>query len=306
MKVLVVGGPRTTGTGIINRMLEKDYDVEILDITAKPYTDFKNVNIPYHWMAVQDVRPSDIKKYDTIIYLAAQADAPMGHRSPQWTCYQNVSGMINFLEAIRVSDRLEKFIVASSGTEYGRYQYLPIDEKHPLCPTSPYSWSKAAQEMAAMSYYYSHDVPTTIIGNGVITGIGMRKEIFIYIWISRLLQGKKIELHGGTQTRDLTYISDTLDAWELILNAPIDTVKGEKFQVSLGEEYSVEDLMFMCLDECGCDESMVNRTDYRPGEKGIREMFDITKAKERLGYDPKIKPRMAIKLTADWIRNLKG
>jgi nucleoside-diphosphate-sugar epimerase len=303
MKTLVVGGAGAAGVGLVKRLIERKEEVSILDITAQPYSEFNCLDIPYYWMAIQDVRLRHIKDYENIIYLAAQADVPMGFNSPMWTCYQNVSGAINFFEAARFSDKLDRLILASSGTEFGAHEYLPIDEKHPLIPSNPYSWSKASQEMAGMMYYRCFGVPVTIMSNGIVAGPGMRKEIFIYKWLVNLLQGKSVVLEGGDQTRDLTYITDVLDAWELVLNSPSDKIRGEKFQVSYGEEKSVEELLIMCLKECRCDENLVIRQPYRPGEKGMRELFNIDKAKTVLGYNPKISPRESIQLTSAWIKN---
>lgn len=303
MKILVVGGAGAAGIGVVNRLMEKDLDVSILDITAHPHSDFADINIPYKWMAVQDVRPRHIKDYEAIIYLAAQADVPMGYESPSWTCYQNVNGALNFFESARFSDKLDRLLVAASGTEYGEHVCIPIDETHPLTPNNPYAWSKACQELAAMTYYRCYGLPVTVMSNGIITGPNMRKEIFIYKWLYNLLQGKSIILEGGEQTRDLTYITDTLDAWELVLNAPIDKIKGEKFQVSYGKELSLIELLNMCLDECNASENLVVRKPYRPGEEGMRECFDISKARNVLGYNPVVTPEESIKLTADWIRN---
>ena len=227
MRTLVVGGAGAAGIGVVNRLIERDIEVSILDITAHPHSDFADVDIPYKWMAVQDVRPRHIKDYEIIIYLAAQADVPMGYESPMWTCYQNVNGSLNFFEAARFSDKLERLLVAASGTEFGKHVCIPIDETHPLIPNNPYSWSKACQELAAITYYNCYGLPVTIMSNGIISGPGMRKEIFIYKWLFNLLQGKSIILEGGEQSRDLTYITDTLDAWELTWNAPIDKIKGE-------------------------------------------------------------------------------
>ena len=303
MKTLVVGGAGAAGIGVVNRLLEKDVNVSVLDITAQPHSYFEDMNIPYLWMAAQDVRLRHIKDYESIIYLAAQADVPMSFESPMWTCYQNINGTLNFLEAARFSDKLERMIVAASGTEFGEHVCIPISEEHPLTPSNPYSWSKACQEMAAMTYHRCYNLPIIIMSNGIITGPNMRKEIFIYKWLYNLLQGKSIILEGGDQTRDLTYITDTLDAWDLTLNAPIDKINGEKFQVSYGEEKSLEELLGMCLEECQCDESLVIRKPYRLGEQGMRECFDISKAKNILGYNPLVPPRESIRLTAQWIRH---
>ena len=107
-------------------------------------------------------------------------------------------------------------------------------------------------------------------------------------------------LEGGDQTRDITYTSDVMQAWLLAIDAPADKVVGKKFQVSYGEEHSVEEIMEMCLEECGVKVPVI-RTSHRPGEKGQREAFDNSKAREVLGYKPQVGPGEAIRLTKEWI-----
>lgn len=303
MKILVIGGAGSAGTSLVKRLLEKDMDVSILDIVAKAETEFRDLNIPYHWMSVQDIKPDDIKDYETIIYLAAQADAPLGYKAPMWTCYQNVYGALNFFENARYCDRIGRILVATSGTEYGNHQYIPIDEDHPLMPANPYAWSKASQEMAAMMYYRCYSLPISIMGNGVIVGPGMRKEIFLYKWLYNLLQNKPVILEGGEQTRDVTYITDALDAWELMIDAPVEMIAGQKFQVSYGAEYSIKSLLDICIKECDVSRDLIIPAPYRFGEENLRECFNISKAESELGYKPKVSPRESVRLTANWIRN---
>jgi UDP-glucose 4-epimerase len=302
MKVLITGGAGFAGSGLVGRLLEKGHRVTVLDFVAPLMSGHNLDKIDYIWKGLQDIQPSDVKGQDIIIHLAAQADVPMGLTSPKWTVEQNVMGAICLLEACKHL-KFDRIIYAGSGNEWGRPIRLPIDENHPLTPHNPYAFSKAAAELAFEAYGRCYNLPIVRMSNGACCGAGMRKEIFIYKWLRNIMLNKEIVLEGGDQTRDLTYVSDILDAWMLTINAPRSKVIGQKFQVSYGKEVSVEDLMNMCLKEC--DENPktypIDRRPYRPGEKGQRELFDNSKARKVLGYRPKVGPEEAIHLTAKWV-----
>ena len=97
----------------------------------------------------------------------------------------------------------------------------------------------------------------------------------------------------------------TIDAWELVIDAPENKVVGEKFQVSYGSELKVKEILDMCYDICGLKKKdrKILIKDYRPGEKGQREFFSNKKARKVLGYFPKIAPLKGIELTKNWIIN---
>lgn len=302
-KVLILGGAGFAGSGLAKRLIIKGYRVGILDIVAQPHTDFINYDdMDYKWKAVHDIVPADYEGYDIVVDLAAQADVPMGFPSPKWTVFENVDGTIAALEAAKNAN-IEKFIIAGSGNEFGRPLYFPIDETHPLTPHNPYAFSKAAQEMAGWAYHRCYDIPITIMSNGAVLGPGMRRDIFVFKWLYNILQGKPVILEGGDQTRDLTYVTDVLNAWELVIAAPKEKVVGEKFQVSYGEEKSVIDILHLCLQVCGKNPGsypIINKP-HRPGERGQREWFTNQKARDILGYDPKISAIDGIRLTKEWI-----
>ena len=304
MKILITGGAGFAGTGLANRLVGLGHQVTILDFVAPLMSGHNLDKIGYIWKGLQDIEPSDVKNKDIVIHLAAQADVPMGLTSPKWTVEQNVMGTICLLEACK-GQKFDRIIYAGSGNEWGRPVRIPIDENHPLTPHNPYAFSKAAAELAFEAYGRCYDLPIVRMSNGAVCGPGMRKEIFIYKWLRNIMLNKAVVLEGGDQTRDLTYVSDVLDAWILAINAPRKKVVGEKFQVSFGEEVAVEMLLNMCLDEC--DHSPMSyeiiRKPYRPGEKGQRECFDNKKARKVLGYRPRVGPQAAIHLTAQWIRS---
>jgi len=142
------------------------------------------------------------------------------------------------------------------------------------------------------------------MSNGIVCGPGMRRDIVIYKWLYNILKCRPIVIEGepiADQTRDITFVTDVLDAWMLTIEAPAKKVVGEKFQVSYGIETSVEEMAQMCMKACGKQVEVI-RHPHRPGEKGQRECFKVTKAREVLGYTPKVPPQKAIELTIPWVK----
>ncbi len=302
MKILCTGGAGFGGSGLVAALLEKGYGVTVLDITGPlhadnllPYLD----DIHYLWKAIHDIRPEDIKGHDIVVHLQAQADVPMGFGSPYWTAHQNVMGTVALLEAARHVS-LDKLIYAGSGNEWGRPTYLPIDENHPLTPHNPYSFSKAAAELACWAWWRSYGVPIVIMSNGIVCGENMRREIFIYKWLWNIAHDRPVILEGGDQTRDVTHVSDVIDAWMRVIERPRGIVVGQKFQVSYGEEHTVAEILEMCFEVAGRRVPIIKRP-YRPGEEGQRECFDNSKARRVLGYEPRVPPKEAIRRTWEWI-----
>lgn len=307
MNIIVFGGAGFAGSGIVKSRLDSGDKVTVVDIVSPlmaynlhGYIDHKNLN--YLWKASCDVTLSDFDGIETVVYLAAQADVPMGHTSPRWTVRENIDEMIHVLEIVKDAP-IKKFIYAGSGNEFGRPVYLPIDEKHPLTPHNPYSFSKAAAEMACWTYWRCYGVPVTIMSNGACLGSGMRRDIFIYRWLRNMRKGLPVIIEGGSQTRDLTYVTDIQDAWKLVIDAPATVVNGEKFQVSYAEELSVTDILAMCYDVTKSDVPTIQKP-FRPGEDGQREAFTNAKARKLLGYNPHVAPREGIELTWEWIKSL--
>ena len=98
---------------------------------------------------------------DVVFNLAALIGIPYSYHAPTSYFETNVKGTLNILEAAK--NKIKKVIITSTSEVYGTGQYLPIDEKHPLVGQSPYSASKISADQLAMSYYYSFDLPVTII-----------------------------------------------------------------------------------------------------------------------------------------------
>jgi UDP-glucose 4-epimerase len=133
----------------------------------------------------------------------------------------------------------------------------------------------------------------------------MRREVFIFKWLYAVLTRGEINLEGGNQTRDVTYIDDVIDACILVMEKgqySVDTVIGEKYIISYGQELQVTKILDLCLAVADDRNYPVNHINYRPGEMNQRERFVNAKARSELGYEPKVGAEEAIKLTFEWLK----
>lgn len=150
---------------------------------------------------------------DTIFHLAADAYVPNSFEHPREVMESNVWGTLNVLEAIREMPRVKRAVCTSSSEIYGTAQYAPIDEDHPMNPSSPYAASKVAADRAAFSYFNTYGLPIAIIRP--FNTFGPRHTYDVIPKFIRLaLEGKPLTIYGnGRQTRDFTYVGDMVDAF---------------------------------------------------------------------------------------------
>ena len=303
MKIFIAGGAGFGGSSLAGTLLGRGHEITVMDVrspaeveTVRPLSD--KPGFRYLWKASFDVAPEDVAGHDVVAAFNAQADVPLGLSSPAYTMMLNVMGLVPLLEAARKAG-CRKFLIPSTGNIFGRPPKLPIDETCAPTPHNPYTASKVAQEALALSYWRAYGVPVVILRNNIVYGEGVGKHTFFHIWLRNLLEGKPIIVEGGDQTRDPCYVSDTIAAWVLALEAPEGKVAGEIFQISPGKEYKVQDIAELCTKLVPGE---IIKVDYRAGEKGQRECFDVSKARNILGYNPKVGLEEGLARTKEWLQ----
>ena len=215
-KVLITGSDGFIGSHLVERFLKEEYQVRAFVF----YNSFNNWGwldtLPKEVLKQVEIFPGDIrdpftvrkavKGVDIICHLAALIGIPYSYIAPDSYIDTNVKGTLNLVQAAR-SFNIEKIIITSTSETYGTAKYVPIDENHPYQPQSPYSASKICADHIAMSYYYSFDLPVSIIRPFNTYGPRQSARAIIPTIITQILKKNKvIELGSLFPKRDLTYV----------------------------------------------------------------------------------------------------
>jgi UDP-glucose 4-epimerase len=229
MEILITGGAGFIGGHLAERFTRDGHSVVVLDNFDPFYSlEIKHHNVEAGRKAEQesggsyelvegDIRDADIvtnlvTDADYVYHQAAQAGVRPSVENPREYDEVNVDGTLNLLDACRDTG-IERFVMASSSSVYGKPQYLPYDEQHPTTPVSPYGASKLAAERYACSYSEVYDFPVVALRYFTVYGPRMRPNMAISNFVSRCMNDKPPVIYGdGTQTRDFTYIEDIVDA----------------------------------------------------------------------------------------------
>jgi CDP-glucose 4,6-dehydratase len=240
----------------------------------------------------------------TVFHLAAQPLVQVAKRDPVGTLRANVMGTWNVMEACRLTGRAH-VVVASSDKAYGATDNLPYRETHPLQGRYPYDVSKSCTDLVAQMYAATYGVKTAIARCGNLFGGGdLNFDRTIPGLIKATLADERFVIRSDGQfVRDFLYVKDAAESY-LTLGERLSedkSISGEAFNFSLEERLTVLEIVQMAL-------RIMGRSDLKPIIQNIvttevREQYlDASKARERLGWQPKFGMEEAICETVDWYR----
>ncbi len=315
MRVLVTGGAGFIGGHLAESFVKAGHDVTVLD-NLDPYYDtgIKEQTIELGRAAAAeseggyalvegDVRNATlvdrlVGDADIVYHQSAQAGVRTSVEDPRKPNSINVDGTLNVLDAARETD-LERVVLASSSSVYGKPEYLPYDEDHPTTPVSPYGVSKLAAEQYARVYQEVYGLPTVSLRYFTVYGPRMRPNMAISNFVSRCINGTPPVVYGdGRQTRDFTYIDDIVDVNRQLLDD--DSGDGEIANVGSTDNIDIETLAELVRDEI--DPSLgLEYGDRRTGD-AEHTHADVSKARELLGYEPSTSIREGVSRFIDWYR----
>ena len=293
--VLVTGGAGFIGSHLVARLLKEGFEVVVLDNLSTGSLEnlelcLENENLRFVKGSIIDEQAmrEALKDVEAVFHLAAITSVPYSVEYPGITREVNVDGTRKLLEEC-LSAGVERFIYVSSCAVYGEPEYLPIDEEHPARPVSPYAESKLEAERLCREFQKAYGLKSTIVRPFNVYGPRMKRGRYggvIARFIERLRLNKPPIIYGdGTQTRDFVHVWDIINALMLTLNN--QKAIGEIFNVASGVATSIGQLAKLVMELLGVDGL---RPLYRPARNGdIKHSYaDISKAKARLGYEPKI------------------
>ncbi len=313
-KILVTGAGGFIGSHVTECLIKEGYKVkafvEYNSFNSWGWLDFVSKDILSEVEIFSgDVRdPFGVKKAmescSNVLHLAALIGIPYSYHSPESYLETNVKGTLNIVQAARDLG-IERVIHTSTSEVYGTAQYVPIDEKHPLQPQSPYSASKIAADQIALSYYHSFDLPVSIIRPFNTYGPRQSARAIIPTVITQITQGmKEIKLGSLEPTRDFTYVVDTANAFVKALDAP--NIIGKTINLGTNFEISIASLVQMIAKIMNADISVVADTErVRPKNSEVERLWsDNTLAKKLLEWQPQFSDtdglRKGLEKTIHW------
>jgi len=321
-RILVTGGAGFIGSHLCQRLVDLGLDVICLDDLSTGRIDYisdllKKPN--FKFVRGNLLQNKTVKKaladIDVVYHLAAKVGVKRYVEDPIGVIRTNVHGTENLLEAARRVG-VERFIFASTSEIYGKNSSMPLRENSDrvLGPATIdrwcYSSSKALDEHFCNAYYRQYKMPTVILRYFNI--YGPRQETSDYggvvsIFMRRVLRGQPPLVHGrGTQTRSFTYVSDAVDA--TVQAAIRKRAISETFNIGASRETTINELARLVVRLAGKSGKMKPR--HRPYEDFYgawyedvpRRVPDITKAREILGFKPKVRLEEGLQKTIEWYR----
>jgi NAD dependent epimerase/dehydratase len=249
-----------------------------------------------------DTVRSVVRDAEIVFHLAALVGIPYSYSHPHEVLEVNTMGTLNVLTAAK-DHRLHKVVVTSTSEVYGSAIYVPMDENHPKQSQSPYAASKIAADAVALSFYNSFELPVTIVRPFNTYGPRQSDRAIIPAIIYQALIKKEVLIGNTAPTRDFTFVADTVDG--LIRVGESDQAVGQEINLGSGREISIADLTTKIAASVG-DEIKIRQVEERIRPKGsevTRLLSQNSKAKQLVGWEPRVDLEHGLSLTVDWIRN---
>jgi len=243
---------------------------------------------------------SAINGIDCIFHLGALIAIPYSYLHPADVIETNILGTMNILLAAREAGT-KRIVHTSTSEVYGTALTVPIDESHPLQGQSPYSASKIGADKIVESFSCSYDVPAVTVRPFNTYGPRQSERAVIPTIIAQALTKNEIHLGNLDASRDLTYVSDTVDGFLKAGQTP--SVEGETFNLGTGSEIRIGDLAREIISLVGIPKKIVVDPDrFRPENSEVQRLLsDNRLAKDRLGWEPKVSLTDGLKQTIDWV-----
>lgn len=319
--VLVTGADGFIGSHLVEALLAQGAKVRALSY----YNSFNNwgwledIHHPQLDVVCGDVRDPNFCRHitqgiDTVFHLAALIAIPYSYVAPDSYVDTNIKGTLNMCQAARDCG-VRRIIVTSTSEVYGTAQYVPIDERHPRQPQSPYSATKIGADAIAQSFYNAFDLPVVTARPFNTYGPRQSARAIIPTIITQIASGaREIQVGDLTPTRDFNFVKDTCRGF--IALAKADGIEGRDINIATDTEVSMGDTLrtiarLMDADVnyvtdpqrlrpsksevfrlCGDNTLITTLTDWRPQyslEDGLKETIDwFTKPENLVKYKSNI------------------
>ncbi len=307
----VTGADGFIGSHLVELLLKKGYSVKALS----QYNSFNN------WGWLEDIQANSnlevvsgdirdphfcktiVKSVDVVFHLAALIAIPYSYIAPDSYIDTNIKGTLNIVQAAKENGNI-RVIHTSTSEVYGTAQYIPIDEKHPKQPQSPYSASKIGADAIAMSFYNAFELPITIARPFNTYGPRQSARAIIPSIITQIAAGiEEIKLGDLSPTRDFNYVKDTCRGFLAL--AENDNTIGKEVNIATNSEISMKEVLNLIKEIMKSDiRFIVDEQRIRPKNSEVFRLYgDNTLINKLTGYTPTFTLTEGLTETVKWLQN---
>ena len=312
--ILITGGAGFIGSNLVDKLFaEGGWKIAVVDDLNDFYSpETKRRNIAAHLgnknfkLYEADIRDAAAleqifseTQFDVIVHLAARAGVRPSLAEPKLYAETNINGTLNLLELARKHE-VKQFVFGSSSSVYGVNEKVPFAEDDPIFnPISPYAATKGAGELICHTYSHLYDMRCVCLRFFTVYGARQRPDLAIHKFTRMIDEGRAIPVFGdGSTRRDYTYVYDILQGVRAAME-----YSGSNYEIfNLGESQTVELRELIALIERSLDKSaVIDRQPMQPGDVPVT-YADISRAREKLGYNPTTKIADGIPKFVEWYR----
>jgi len=310
-KVLVTGANGFIGSHLTEALLGRGAEVSIFVRPKAKGAVFSNLakvqgkiaNVVEGNIGQESCRQKIVENNpEAIFHLAAEAYVPFSFEHPLETLKTNLLGTLNVLHAAMDLKGIEQVVCTSSSEIYGTALENRIDESHPLNPCSPYAASKLAADRYCYSYWKTYGLPVAVIRPFNCFGPRHLRDV-IPKFIQLALQDNPLTIYGdGKQTRDFTYVSDTVEGF-LLMGSRKEAV-GKAINFGSGKDHTINETASLIKKLSGSKSEIIH-VEKRKAE--IQKLAcDYRLAKKLFGWEPKISFEQGLAKNIEWQRSFAG
>lgn len=305
MKILFTGGAGFIGSNVVDALINLGHEVVVVDNLSTGFRQNINPNAKFYQLSIRDKELLEVfkrEKPELVNHHAAQIDVRKSADDPVADAEDNILGSLNLITNC-VQFGVKRVVYASTGGAiYGEAQYLPADENHPVNPISQYGISKHTVEHYLYLYSTLYELDYVILRYANV--YGPRQNPFgeagvVAIFATQMLTGKQPTIFGpGDKTRDYIHVSDVTEANILALD------RGKNTILNIGTEVETSDQQI--FDTLAGVLGYEAPPTYAPVRKGevYRICLKCSKARQEIGWSPRLSFKEGIAGTADYYRTL--
>jgi len=311
--IMVTGGCGFIGSHFVNKIVADHPDTLVVNVDSMYYcASEKNVTVRrfknYKFVKCNTNTKEFIShlldefQIDTVVNFAAQSHVDNSFSNSLQYTYDNIQGTHVLLECCKQYGNIKRFIHVSTDEVYGECtDNVRMTETSVLCPTNPYSATKAGAELIAKSYYFSYDFPIIITRGNNVYGEWQYPEKLIPKFSMLLLENKKCTIHGqGGSLRSFIHVDDVVSAFETIM---YKGKIGETYNIGSHDEYSVMDVTKKLVEIIKPGENFDDWIEYVKDRDFNDQRYHIDTSKlERLGWSQKIMFDEGLKRVIEWFQ----